>query len=69
MPRLNSTTWAAGETVSAARLQAFNTDIDDLYSKGDDRLKVYKLTTDPALMVRIGAGNWRVGSAEGQYAG
>ena len=42
---------------------------DDIYASWDRRLRVYRLTWDPALQVRIGAGNYRVGTAEWQYAG
>lgn len=69
MPRKNSTAWSVGNWITAARLNAFNADIDDIYSTGSDRMKVYRLTTDPDFQVTIGAGNYRVGSAEWQYAG
>jgi microcystin-dependent protein len=69
MPRTNSTTWTAGNAIQATRLNQINTDLDDLYSTGSDRLKVYRISTDPALRVTIGAGTYRVGSTEGQYAG
>lgn len=66
MPRLNSTTWSVGNAITATRMNQINSDIDDLYSKGSDRLKVYVAT---GLNVTIGAGTYRVGSTEGNYAG
>lgn len=66
MPRLNSTNWSVADNVSSSRLQDFNQDLDDLYSNGSDRLKVYAST---GLNVIIGAGTWRVGSAEWNYTG
>lgn len=69
MPRKNSIAWSVGNWITSARLNAFNADIDDLYSTWSDRMKLYRLTTDPAFQVSIGAGNYRVGSAEWQYAG
>lgn len=34
--------------------------MDDLYQLGTDRMRVYRLATDPALQVTIGGGIWRV---------
>lgn len=69
MPRQNSTTWVVGDPILAARLNKTNQDLDDLYLAGSDRLKIYRISTDPAFQVTIGAGTYRVGKAEGQYAG
>lgn len=69
MPRKNSTSWSPGQAVSSTRLNDFNEDLDDLYALGSDRLKVYRISTDPALQVTIGAGNYRVWSTEWVYAG
>ena len=69
MPRKNSTSWSVGNPVTAARQNAINSDLDDLYALGSDRLKVYRISTDPALQVTIGAGNYRVWSTEWVYAG
>ncbi len=69
MPRKNSTTWAVWNPVTSARLNQFNSDLDDLYTLGSDRLKIYRLSTDPAFQVTVWAGNYRVWTAEGQYAG
>ena len=69
MPRINSTSWSPNQPITAVRLTDFNEDIDDLYSKGSDRLKIYRIAADPAFRVTIGAGNFRVGKVEGQYAG
>jgi hypothetical protein len=69
MPRKNSTTWNVGHAVTATRLNQINSDLDDLYTLWSDRMKVYRLSTDPALQVTIGAGIWRVGTAEWLYAG
>lgn len=68
MPRKNSTSWSPGQAVSSTRLNDFNEDLDDLYSTWPDRLKAYQLAGD-GLLVRIGAGAYRVGSNEGIYAG
>lgn len=69
MPRINSTAWAAWNPVLGTRLEDFNEDIDNLYATGSDHFKVYHLAAQPALQVTIGPGTYRVGSAEGQYAG
>lgn len=66
MPRQNSTNWSTGDNISATRLQQINADLDDLYSNGSDRLKVYAST---GLNILIGAGVFRVGSTEWIYAG
>jgi hypothetical protein len=66
MPRNNSTAWNIADPITAARLNQINADVDDLYSTGSDRLKVWAL---PGLDVEIWAGNYRVGSAEGIFAG
>ncbi len=69
MPRKNSTAWVPNAPITAVRLEDFNEDLDDAYATGSDHLKVYRLAADPALQVTIGAGTYRVGSVEGQYAG
>lgn len=69
MPRKNSTTWSPNNPITAVRLEDFNEDIDDIYLTWSDNFKVYRLTWDPALQVRIGAGTYRVGWIEWQYAG
>jgi len=66
MPRNNSTNWSTGDNISATRLQQINADLDNLYSTGSDRLKVYAST---GLNILIGAWNFRVGSTEWIYAG
>lgn len=66
MPRENSTNWSSGDNVSATRLQQINADLDNLYSKGSDRLKVYAST---GLNILIGAGVYRAWSTEWIYAG
>lgn len=48
---------------------ANNTRFTELEWNGSNRLKVYRLTGDPALQVRIWAGTYRVGSSEWIYAG
>lgn len=68
MPRKNSTSWSVGNAVQAARLNALNADLDDLYVNGSDRLKIYQNTGD-GLLVRIAAGIWRVWDIEWTYAG
>jgi len=66
MPRNNSTNWSTGDNISATRLQQINADLDNLYSEGSDRLKVYAST---GLDIIIGAGVYKVWSNEWQYAG
>jgi len=66
MPRLNSTTWSVGNAITATRMNQINSDLDDLYSTGSDRLKVFD---SGGLDVDIGAGTFRVGSTEWNYAG
>ncbi len=44
-------------------------EIDDIYSQGNHRLRVYREKNDPPLQVRIWAGTYQVGQAIGQYAG
>lgn len=68
MPRQNSTDWASWNPILASRLQDINEDIDDIYLNGSDHFKVYRLTWDPALQVRIGPGSYRVGTSEWSYA-
>lgn len=68
MPR-TAKTWAAGDPITSAELNKVSTDLDTLFTMGGDRLLLYKLSTDGALVVRIGAGTYRVGVVEGQYAG
>lgn len=69
MPRINSTTWSAGNPITAARLEDINEDLDNVYATWSDHFKVYRLTGDPALQVRIGPGTYRVGGTEWQYYG
>lgn len=57
MPRTNSTNWSTGDQISATRLQQINAELDDIYSNGSDRLKVY---ADTGLDILIGAGIYRV---------
>lgn len=66
MPRLYSTPWSVGDAITASRMNQINSDIDNIYSTGSDRLKVYAAT---GLNVTIGAGTYRVGSSEWNYAG
>ncbi len=66
MPRNNSTTWNIADPITAVRLNEINADVDDLYSTGSDRLKVWAL---PGLDVQIWAWNYRIGSSEGIFAG
>lgn len=66
MPRKNSTAWSVADPITAVRLNEINADVDDLYSTGSDRLKVWATT---GLNIQIWAGNYRIGSAEGVYAG
>lgn len=51
-------------------VESFQQDqLDDLYLDGSHRLRVYRVSTDPALQVTIGAWGFRVGSLDGSYAG
>jgi hypothetical protein len=59
MPR-TSKSWTSGDPATAVEFNKIRDDLDDLYSKGSDRLKLYKLSTDGALVVRVGAGTYRV---------
>lgn len=68
MPRKTSQTWNVGDPVLSARLNHFNTEIDNLFSGGSDKMKLYQLAGD-GLLVRIGAGAWRVGDNDGTYPG
>ncbi len=69
MSRKNSQNWTSGQAITADRLNHFNQDIDDIYALWSDRMRIYRLSTDPALQVRIGAGAWRVWDTEGLYVG
>lgn len=69
MPRSNSQDWNEGDTTRAARLQDFNTDLDDLYQYGNDRLRIVPAASGVAGQVDIGAGSYLVGDARGTYAG
>lgn len=69
MPRKNSTTWNVGDNVAGSRLQAFNLDVDDLYSGGSDRGRIWMAASATALKIDIAAFAWRVGTVSGQYAG
>ena len=69
MPRINSSTWSTNDAITGTRLQDFNEDLDDLYSKGTDRGRVVTAASLTALRIDIGAFAWRVGSTSGQYAG
>ncbi len=69
MPRINSTTWSVNDAITAARLQNFNQDIDDIYTLGTDRGRIRTAASLTALRIDIAAFAWRVGSTSGQYAG
>lgn len=66
MPRINTATWSNGDPLTADRLNDINQDLDDLYAKWDDRLKVYP---NSGLNITIGAGSYRVGNLDWLYAG
>lgn len=66
MPRTNSQNWSAGDQVSATRLQNINQDLDDVYSNGTDRLKVWVVSW---LDIQVWSWTYRIGSAEWIYAG
>lgn len=69
MPRTNSSNWSTNAQITAVRLQDFNEDVDDIYTRGSDRLRVYSAVSGTALRIDIGAGAYRVGSIHGTYAG
>lgn len=69
MPRRNSADWSVNDNVSAVHLHDINEDLDDLYSKGSDRLRVVTAASGIAAKIDVGAGAYRVGDTEGIYAG
>lgn len=69
MPRINSSNWNVNDQITAARLQDFNEDLDDIYSLGTDRGRVRTAASATALRIDIAAFNYRIGSSTGQYAG
>ena len=60
MPRKNSSNRSISDQLTALRLQNMNEDIDDIYSDGDDRLKVFEAISLTALKIDIGEGNYLV---------
>lgn len=68
MPRKNSATRAVNDTVTAARLENINQDIDDLYSEWPDRLRVRKAISLTPLHIDITAGAYYVWSTSGVYS-
>lgn len=64
-----SKSWTSGDPATAAEFNKIRDDFDELFVKGSERLKIFKLTTDGALVVRVGAGTYRVWGTEWQYAG
>lgn len=68
MPRKNSSTRAVNDTVTAARLEDINQDIDDLYSEWPDRLRVRKAISWTPLRIDITAGAYYVWSTSGVYS-
>jgi len=68
MPRKNSSTRAVNDTVTAARLEDINQDIDDLYSEWPDRLRVRKAISWTPLRIDITAGAYYIWSTSGVYA-
>lgn len=69
MSRTNSSNWSVNDAITAARLQDFNEDLDDLYSLGTDRARVRMAVSGTPLRIDISAFAWRIGSNHGQYAG
>lgn len=67
MPRKNSSTRAVNDTVTAARLEDINQDIDDLYSEWPDRLRVRKAISWTPLRIDISAGAYYIWSSQGVY--
>lgn len=65
MPRTNSLNWSTGDTITADRLQDINQDIDDLYTNGNDRVRVAVIS---ALQIQVLPGAFRVGNVNGQFA-
>ena len=66
MPRNNSYERTIWDQITAERLEDINKDLDVLYIEWSDRLKVWKTT---GLSIQIGAGNYRIWSAEWIFAG
>jgi hypothetical protein len=69
MPRQHSSTWNTGDNVSASRLQDINEDLDDIYSLGNDRGRIWEAASGTPLMIDIAPFNWRVGTTTGQFGG
>lgn len=69
MPRLNSSNWSVNDAITAARLQDYNEEIDDIYVYGDDRGRIRSAASATPLRIDIAAFNYRVGGSSGQYAG
>lgn len=65
MPRSNSSNRSAGETITADRLQDINQDIDDLYTNGNDRVRVAVIS---GLQIQVFPGAFRVWNVNGQFA-
>lgn len=68
MPRENSQNWSTSDVVTAERMNDINEDLDDLYSNGSDRLRVYAAVSWTPLRVDIGAGAYYIWSTSGVYA-
>lgn len=68
MPRENSQNWSTSDVVTAERMNDINEDLDDLYSNGSDRLRVYAAVSWTPLRVDIGAGAYYIWSTAGVYA-
>lgn len=69
MPRINSSNWSVNDQITAARLQDFNEELDDIYTYGNDRGRVRTAISGTALKIDIAAFAYRVGSNSGLYAG
>lgn len=52
------------QTDVEAKRVVLQNQVDDIYTSGVRRLRVYRLTGDPALQVRISNGAYRVGDVE-----
>ena len=68
MPR-TSTTYSAGDTPTAVRMNQINSDLDTLFSKGNDRLLVRFAASAIALHIDVSAGIATIGNTSYSYAG
>lgn len=69
MPRDNSTNWSVADQITATRLQAFNTEIDNILTYWSDKWRVIAAASASPLKVDIAAFSYVVWTARWEYAG